>query len=454
MGTGPAFNATPKTDEEAYAQLDFTFDVELGPVRSVKTGIRYSDHNTTSRRFEFDQVAGFDPAIPTSELGGDSTIDVGSGNYQIVEFDPNKAKAIAKASITGRTEDLGAYSEIDEENISAYIMAEFETDVIRGNMGLRYASTDATSTYYTSGELENTSADYSEILPSLNLVYYLDDDVLLRTSAARVMARPQYVDMYVNPNVVGTNDDLPDNQFWIVGNVGLKPFIANQFDMGIEWYFAEGSMVSATYFMKDVKNFVTIREYRADSDDIPFTLVNNPPGQANEYDNGWTVQEKQNGKSADIQGFELQYQQDFGNGFGALVNYTYTDTDVDSDTFTDGNPVLSDSSKNSYNVTGYFENELLQLRLAYNERDEYLLRESGAYGNRLHDSYGSLDFSGEYFINDNFSVTLDVNNILEDESRQFGNNSQPTPNSGFTPGFPLYEYETARRITVGVSAKF
>lgn len=450
MGTGSAFNATPKTDEEAYARLDFTFDVEFGPINSIKTGVYYGDHNTTSRRFEFDQDPSFVPTISTADLGM-GKIDVGSGNYQIIQFNPDRVKRWAKESITGRTEDLGAYSEIDEENISAYVMAEFDADQIRGNLGLRYATTDATSTYFTSGERETTSADYSELLPSLNLVYYLRDDVLLRTSAARVMARPQYVDMYVNPNVVGTNDDLPNNQFWIIGNVGLEPFIANQFDFGVEWYFDEGSMLSATYFTKDVKNFVTIREYAADADEIPFDL---PTAPVDERSSGWTVQEKFNGPSADIQGVELQYQQDFGNGWGALINYTYTDTDVDADTFTDGNPVLSDSSKNSYNVTGYFENNLLQARLAYNKRDEYLLRESGAYGNRLHDDYGSLDFSGAYFINDNFAVTLDVNNILQDESRQFGNNSEPTPNSGFTPGFPLYEYETARRITVGLSVKF
>jgi iron complex outermembrane receptor protein len=264
------------------------------------------------------------------------------------------------------------------------------------------------------------------------------------------MARPQYVDMYVNPNVVGTNDDVPNNQFWIVGNVGLKPFVANQFDIGVEWYFAEGSMLSAGYFTKDVKNFVNITESRATSDEIPFPLTNVPVA---ERDFGWFVQEKGNGKSAKIDGIELQYQHDFGNGFGTIVNYTYTDTDTDADTFTDGNPFLSDSSGDSYNITGYFENDLFQARLAYNFRSEYMLRESGSYGNRLHDDYASLDLSGAYNINDNFVVTLDVNNILEDESQQIGNN-QGASNTQFTLGFPAFEYETARRITLGLAFKF
>ena len=279
----------------------------------------------------------------------------------------------------------------------------------------------------------------------------ITDDVVLRASGARTMARPQYVDMYVNPNVVGTNDDLPDNQFWIVGNIGLQPFIANQFDIAVEWYFAEGSILSAGYFAKDVKNFVSIVEYRADSDEIPFPLSNTPIPEA---DNGWTVQEKHNGKSATVDGIELQYQQDFGNGFGAIVNYTYTNSETDPDTFTDGNPYLSDSSEDSYNITGYYETDRFQVRLAYNYRGEYMLRESGSYGNRLHGDGGSLDFASAWFINDNFSLTLDINNALGEKSVQTGNNVEPPPNSGFTGGFPVFEYETARRVTVGVTAKF
>jgi len=449
MGTGSAFNRTPKTDDEDYLQGDLTWDIDMGVFTSIKAGLRYAEHNTTSRQFFFDQDPNFVTQIATADVDA-GVINVGSGNYQIMRLDSEALKAWAKSSIVGETEDIGSYSEIDEDNFAAYVMAEFEGEGFRGNMGVRNVSTTATSTYYLDDSLSSTEADYSELLPSLNVVFDLTDDVLLRTSAARVMARPQYVDMYVNPNVVGTNDDVPNNQFWIVGNVGLKPFIANQYDIGVEWYFAEGSMLSAGYFTKDVKNFVNITESRATADEIPFPLSNSPVA---ERDFGWYVQEKGNGKDAKINGIELQYQQDFGNGFGTIVNYTYTDTETDADTFTDGNPFLSDSSANSYNITGYYENDMFQARLAYNFRSEYMLRESGSYGNRLHGDYSSLDFSGTYHINEHFLVTLDVNNILEDESQQIGNNRNPS-NTQFTLGFPAFEYETARRITLGLAVKF
>ncbi|WP_202899554.1 TonB-dependent receptor domain-containing protein [Kordiimonas gwangyangensis] len=232
MGTGPNFNRTPKTDKETYAQADLTFDVDWGLVNSVKTGFKYADHNSTSRRFEYIQAAGFNPTISTSGLIL-GTMDIGAGDYQMLEVDADALKDWAKASIIGENEDLGAYSEIDEINISAYAMAEFEGDGFRGNFGVRYAHTDATSTYYLNGVKSEADASYSEILPSFNVAIDLADDVILRGSAARTMARPQYVDMYVNPNVTGSNDDLPNNQFWIVGNVGLKRLLRTSLTLAL-----------------------------------------------------------------------------------------------------------------------------------------------------------------------------------------------------------------------------
>jgi iron complex outermembrane receptor protein len=447
MGQGSAFNATPKTDEEQYAQLDAEFDFAAGPIYAIKAGVRYADHNTSSRRFEFIQDPSFNPVISTAEVA-DGTIDVGASNMEIRKYDGDKLKRWAKSSIIGRTEDLGAYSEIDEENSALYALARFEGDTFRGNFGIRYVATDATSTYYLDGVKNEVDADYSEILPSFNLAMDINDELVARFSAARVMARPQYVDMYVNPDNTGTNDDLPNNQFWIVGNVGLDPYVANQFDVGLEWYFNDSSLLSFTVFTKDVKNFVTFSEYSASADEIPFEL----PDYEAAF--GWTVQEKDNGKSAEINGFEVIYQQDFGNGWGVTGNYTYTDSDVDEGTFTDGNNLLSDSSQDVVNLSGYYENNLFQARLSYNWRSEYMIRDVGAYANRLHEDYGTLDFSSAWFVTDNITVNFDVINITEEEAEQTGNNNFFTSNSGFTEGFPVYSYETPRRFILGVSARF
>lgn len=449
MGTGPNFNKTPKTDEESYFQADILFQVEdWGIINSIKTGFRYADHNTTSRKWDFNQADGFNTVLSTDGLGKGS-YDVGLDDLEIMKFDVKAIKDWAKSSITGATEDLGAYSEIQEDNTAVYVMANYSGENFRGNFGVRYIQTDAESIYYTDGVKGSTKADYSEILPSVNFAYNLEDDLILRLSAARAIARPQYNDMYVNPSPLGVDDDVPDNQIWVAGNVGLKPYTADQFDIGLEWYFNENSLVSGALFAKSVDNFVKVIETRnVPASEVPMPL---PP---HEEPFGWTTQTTENAEDADIWGLELQYQQDFGNGFGTMVNYTYTDTDTDDETFTDQNPFLTDASDHTYNVTGYYENDDMYVRVSYNWRSEYMLRETGAYGNRLHDDFGSLDLSAVYNFNENLTFKFDVVNLTGEESKQYGNNQQYSHYTGFADGFPVYQYAVATRINAGISYKF
>jgi len=453
MGTGANFNATPKTDEEQYLQADFEYELDGDFISSVKTGFRYGDHNTTSRRYEFDQAAGFDNLLST-EGQRTGTIDVGHGNDQISDFNIDHFKEVAKASITGKTEDLGSYREIDETNTAVYVMANYNTGDIRGNFGVRYVMTDASSTYYQNGVKTSTDGDYSEVLPSLNVAYNLSDDVIIRGAAARTIARPQYNDMYVNPNVLGADDNDPNNQYWVMGNVDLDPFLADQFEIGVEWYFNESSLLGATLFYKNVVNFVSI------SDTYPVATADLPNGEfggvltPEEEAFGWTVQEKNNAKDGEVTGLELQYQQDFDNGFGLMANYTFTDTSTDSDTFSDQNPFLSDSSDHVVNASAFYENEDFSVRVSYNYRSEYMLREEGSYGNRLHEGFGSVDVGAVYHMNDHVDFKLDVVNLTGESSEQFGNNQMQTNGSGFVDGFPLYAYEMATRINAGVSFRF
>lgn len=450
MGTGSAFNATPKTDDETYFQGDIEFDVDWGAVTSVKAGARYAEHDTTSRRFEFDMAPGANTVLDTS--GMSSTIAVGSGNYSILEVSDSAMKALAKSTITGKTEDLGSYSHVQEDNTAVYVMANFETGDISGDVGVRYVQTDASSIYYSNSQRMTAEGDYSEVLPSLNVKYGLSEEVVLRASAAKVMARPQYGDMYYNPDVRGANDDLPENQFYILGSPGLLPYTANQYDLGVEWYFADSAMLSAAVFKKDVANFVTFsNENGVATADLPSPGFG---GTLRPDEVEWTIQRKANGNKGDITGFELQYQQSWDNGFGAIANYTYTDATTSEDSYTDANKELSDSSKHAYNLTGYYETDMFQARLSYNWRSEYMIREVGAYGNRLHDDFGSLDFSSAWHVTDNIDLKLDVVNITGETSHQYGNNNFQTNYSGFARSFPLYEYEQARRVILGASVKF
>ena len=70
---------------------------------------------------------------------------------------------------------------------------------------------------------------------------------------------------------------------------------------------------------------------------------------------------------------------------------------------------------------GYYETDTYSARLAYNWRSEYMIRElPGFYGNREHQSYGTLDFSANYSVTDNIDVTFEAVNLTEEDSIQIG----------------------------------
>lgn len=65
-------------------------------------------------------------------------------------------------------------------------------------------------------------------------------------------------------------------------------------------------------------------------------------------------------------GVELSYQQSLWGGFGVVGNYTYTNGKAD-----DGAAVVG-SSRGTYNLEGYYEDERLSARLAYTYRSSFL----------------------------------------------------------------------------------
>src|SRR5690606_15494996 len=68
---------------------------------------------------------------------------------------------------------------------------------------------------------------------------------------------------------------------------------------------------------------------------------------------------------ADVKGFELDYQQPIGENFGINANYTWADSESDGD-----KPVFG-TSKNTYNLSGYFENDRFNARISYTHRSEF-----------------------------------------------------------------------------------
>jgi iron complex outermembrane receptor protein len=110
-----------------------------------------------------------------------------------------------------------------------------------------------------------------------------------------------------------------------------------------------------------------------------------------------------------VEGAEIAYQQAFTENFGFIGNYTYADGRQTS-LITNGDARLVGTSKNTYNVQGYFENKMFSARVAYTYRSAFF---SGLDRNTAfsQEATGTLSASLVYNINELFSVQLDGQNL-------------------------------------------
>ena len=452
---GWALKSQPNSDEETYAQFDFTVPVDLGVITSFKTGLRYADHDVTQLTLPANVKASVTEKDASYYYNGQ--VSSGAG-FTLPKPNMDAMLADAFAAIDGFSTDgtvyKSGYGTINEKNLSVYGMANFDAEGMRGNFGLRYISTDAESDFYKlqadgtyADELSTNKESYSDVLPSINIAFDVASDVIIRTSASQVISRPNYGDMFSASSLAGYNDGTVGNEVLNTGNVGLKPFKATQADLGVEWYFSPDGLFGASYFIKDISSFITSAQILDQSIGII-----DPNSGVDE----WTVSTKKNGTGGQIQGIELQLQDAFENGLGYAANYTFADSDADAENYPDQVSVFSDSSKHTVNLVGFYEMDDFSARVAYNWRSEYMIRElPGFYGNREHQAFGTVDLSANYNITEYLGVTFEVVNLLEEDSVQLGvapDGADVKPE--LKNGYPAWSFEGEARYKVGLNLRF
>jgi iron complex outermembrane receptor protein len=143
-----------------------------------------------------------------------------------------------------------------------------------------------------------------------------------------------------------------------------------------------------------------------------------------------------------VEGLELAYQQAFTENIGVAGNYTYADGKqtslVQTSTITPGasDNRLVGTSKNTYNVSGYFENNTFNARVSYTYRSSFYsgLDRSSAFSQ---DAIGSLSAALGYTMNDHFSITLDAMNLNNPTLKYYALN-QTQPRAFYKNGAQYY----------------
>ncbi|MFL6575349.1 MAG: TonB-dependent receptor domain-containing protein, partial [Povalibacter sp.] len=189
------------------------------------------------------------------------------------------------------------------------------------------------------------------------------------------------------------------------GNPDLQPYEADQYDLGLEWYFSQDSFVSAALFRKEISSFVVNTAQPEDIDGVTYSITRPVNGT----------------DKVTIDGIEAGGQFAFTflphpfDGFGLLANVTYAD-----DKGFKGTNLLTGEllpfpglSNVSYNTSIYYENERFNARASYNWREEWLITPAGRGSlPEFNEDYGSLDASASVNITEGLTFFLEGVNLL------------------------------------------
>lgn len=353
------------------------------------------------------------------------------------------------------------------------MQGEFNGIPINAVLGLRYEDTEvvssgqevlATGIVWVSGNefaYEKATPSTTEgsssnefWLPSLDVDMDVMDDVKARFSYSRSLARPPIGAL--SPTRTFEGNPNVRNRKISTGNPELLPYVSDNFDLSLEWYYAPGSYVSAGYFRKKVDNFLVTSVEQSTFADIadPYVGAAAEQARAELISEGisptdqavharinenlglpittpvraepgdplavFDVNSTTNAEIGNLYGWELAIQHMFGDsGFGVQANATLVGGDVDADRSVINQSFALPGLSDSANFTVFYENEKVSTRLAYNWRDEFL---SGfdQFGSPVYnEAYQQLDFNATWYTTEQLALFFEAINVTEEVQRSY-----------------------------------
>jgi TonB-dependent receptor len=279
-------------------------------------------------------------------------------------FNNNPGQFQLDANTTNQRSNQNNY-DTGERVIAGYLMNTIDFGRIRLQTGLRFEGTESAFTGYhvtldSKGNYASTTPmlgnqTYTDVLPSVQLIYKVDQDTNIRAVYGRGIARPHYGDL---PPYIVENDK---RRSLSAGNPALTPTRANNYDLLIERYLKPIGIVQAGYFYKDL------------SDPIYSTQTQLTSGSYA----GYLQTQPVNGPSAHIQGFEAAWQQRLSffpgllKSIGVNANYSYTSSRATVPGRTD-KPALVRQGPNNWNLGMTYDKGPFSMRFGVSHNDAYI----------------------------------------------------------------------------------
>ncbi|MCH1917849.1 TonB-dependent receptor [Shewanella sp. A3A] len=427
-------------DETAF-QADALRTFDDGFLRSIKFGVKYRKEKFERSVYRTDRAA-------IGEAADEDLPPMSDYNFMVRDFldgEMNIPSAWIAPDIQAYRDALAAegvvvptffaaqssYS-VTRNILAAYAEANFDTFIgdmpFRGNVGMRYETTDRDIDTYLTGDVNpqneeirevigtyTTNYDYHNFLPSMNLVLEMTDEVLARVAAAKVLVRP----ILTSNTQIAASESSSANSFGTrtytinLGQPEMKAMTANQVDLGLEWYYGNGNSLTMTLFWKEIMNgtvtdFVCPSQYNG-------TELTGTGAECTDVDgNIFEISSTYNtATSIDLKGYEIGWNQSLDAwlpiaGFGINANFTYIDADESEDF------ELTNSSERTWNVIAYWENDTFSARVAMNHRSPYVQDSSDSFfarEGRVVDGREQVDVILGYSPTENIDIRFGAINV-------------------------------------------
>jgi len=387
----------------------------------LKTGAKLRQREK-SLNFVFDIFDGYDGDFTLADVAGEPT-------YGLADISPVPGLGPVRSFVNS---NIGLFElnqldtdfasnaesfEAEEDILAGYLQGKLEIDKLRLIGGVRVEQTETTTRgnrtliieegalvggipldedtlFLTPVSFDN---EYTDVLPSLNIRYDLNEKMVARFGAFQSLIRPSFGKFAPRFIIEENEDNERTGEF---GNPDLDPYRATNFDATLEYYFSPEAVIQGGVFYKKIDDFIVDAEFE------------NGVFAGIAYDEAIIPI---NGDEAEVRGFEFAYGQAFTmlpapfDGLLANVNYTYTDAEGD----VLGRTVpLPTSSKHTYNIVLGYEKGPLSLRLSGAGRSSYLDELGGdEESDRYVKSHFQIDASAKYRINQNFQIFGEMVNI-------------------------------------------
>lgn len=369
------------------ASANASYEADLSVPLQLKSGVRFrrhdSDGTVESRLWTYvgpdriagnadDDLSGFiDPALRLSQWRGAQTLpfpDIGLMAAQVRENSPRWTEDPYRTE----TQRLQGERSVREEISAAYLQGQTRWRDWRALAGVRMERTEvegsgnvqarvlSTTAQRTANPISAARADfanpraiaggYTDWFPSVHLTYNVRAGLQARASWSTGISRPAM------GNLVPRETANNAAQTLTINNPSLKPQYTENLDLALEYYFEPVGLASVGVFRKNLRDYI-----------VSSNAGTVGPGVNNGYKGdyaGYTLVSQFNGGTAEIEGLEIAYQQQFTflpgpfKGLGVGASYTRLRTEGNYGT----------AANSSTSEVANFIPETINVSVSYNYR--------------------------------------------------------------------------------------